>query len=724
MSAFSAGPASADIISNGHNVGGSILNEYNALIAIGRPAGNAESDETDDRGGGKFQKFQGNNNIYWHARIDPNRGRQIGGAIFDAWAATDYEVGPLKYPTERETDVTRQGKLNRFEGGVIYWSPSTGAHPVWGIILENWAAEGYEQSQYGFPIGNEEDWGAGKRQLFENGQYMEWQPEGFPVDWEGDDTNYVPTCGSGCAEDATIALGGPQISPPAGLFRSTEGDDRQAFAANDLEADEGTSFCDELPGVPEPDAPAGSGIMCIDRYDNFAETHPEAMIMPTTESTTPSATQSPSATPSTESTPAETTTPSTQTPSTTGPGQTTTSAPTTTTDPETACATTTTASSPNDEETEEPLLCGDASTSTTATPTQGGADNFLGDRRGAPKRALVPTEPKNPAFCQFGGTDFRYNDWMGDRMFQCRIRVLPLVFLDRQTFTMAGTIRIEEKRRIQLAWNNTAWDEVISVRVQSIEPTNVQYAAALEATQITWKHSCVCYSDGGYDQIGPMPASTMQVGFTTLDRKGMIAPGGSYVTGTDNWSFKSTAPKFTDGGGITGSPPKIRCDAAVGLRNTQGCSFYQLAPTLNYAGDSSLSSYNNHVRQAQDTALPGYKGNNAGALHRTTSQPTIKANRAATCGKITGGRPAGTSCDEYPFASTGEGGASAASQPNSGRTYPGCGIKVVGTTARGWPGYSVCMIPKEQNSRAGSLAGWFYAKQRIMDGDAFWVNVR
>ena len=55
-------------------------------------------------------------------------------------------------------------------------------------------------------------------------------------------------------------------------------------------------------------------------------------------------------------------------------------------------------------------------------------------------------------------------------------------------------------------------------------------------------------------------------------------------------------------------------------------------------------------------------------------------------------RPDG-SCDEYPFASTNEGGARA----------------------------SRANVNLRQNQRGGALLGGFYKRQRVLTGDAFWV---
>lgn len=97
---------------------------------------------------GRRQEFQGSW-IYWHPLTGAHN---IQGAIRDKWNETGTERGPLGYPSSDEV-VTPDGigRFNRFQNGMIYWSPNTGAHPIAGRILQLWSAAGYETSQYGYP---------------------------------------------------------------------------------------------------------------------------------------------------------------------------------------------------------------------------------------------------------------------------------------------------------------------------------------------------------------------------------------------------------------------------------------------------------------------------------------------------------------------------------------------------------------------------------------------
>ncbi|MCK7660710.1 LGFP repeat-containing protein [Corynebacterium antarcticum] len=79
----------------------------------------------------------------------------IEGLIYDKWVTTGAEGGPLGYPTADEAGAPDGvGRFNRFVGGMLYWHPTHGAHPVTGDILDQWADQGYEVGNAGYPIGD------------------------------------------------------------------------------------------------------------------------------------------------------------------------------------------------------------------------------------------------------------------------------------------------------------------------------------------------------------------------------------------------------------------------------------------------------------------------------------------------------------------------------------------------------------------------------------------
>ncbi|WP_378735971.1 LGFP repeat-containing protein [Nocardia brasiliensis] len=104
-------------------------------------------------GVGRRQYFQGGT-VYWKL----NEAYYISGAIRDKWGQAGWESGWLGYPLSDETKLPDgQGRMNRFENGVIYWHPSFDAHPVGGAFLAWWAFTGYEKSAWGYPASDQYD---------------------------------------------------------------------------------------------------------------------------------------------------------------------------------------------------------------------------------------------------------------------------------------------------------------------------------------------------------------------------------------------------------------------------------------------------------------------------------------------------------------------------------------------------------------------------------------
>lgn len=165
--------------------------------------------------------------------------------------------------------------------------------------------------------------------------------------------------------------------------------------------------------------------------------------------------------------------------------------------------------------------------------------------------------------------------------------------------------------------------------------------------------------------------------------------------------------------------PKIRCDSEPGLRNKSGCVFRDTRPVWSVRNNADFAA---HVRRAQQTNLPGAKGGTP--LTRITSESDIAANRRGSCGHVTGPRPTGMDCDEYPFASTDQGGRNG----GQGRTFANCAVPQHNGINQMTPGdmstvggYSVCLIDSGQNRSAGGQLSWFYAKNRIRAYDPFYV---
>ena len=166
-----------------HAVYGLIRQKWAALNWERGPLGYPTTDEDGTPDGiGRFNHFSGaGGSIYY----TPSTGAHaIYGLIKQKWAALGWERGPLGYPTTDE-DGTPDGigRFNHFSGagGSIYYTPSTGAHAVYGMIKQKWASLGWEKSYLKYPTSDEFDIPGGRENTFQGG-YVTWTPGGGAVD--------------------------------------------------------------------------------------------------------------------------------------------------------------------------------------------------------------------------------------------------------------------------------------------------------------------------------------------------------------------------------------------------------------------------------------------------------------------------------------------------------------------------------------------------------------
>ena len=73
----------------------------------------------------------------------------------------------LGYPIAEEQKLTGGGFLQRFEHGIIYWTPTTGAQPVKNDIVDAWGKHKWETGAFGYPVGGEAGCGGGATQEFQ-----------------------------------------------------------------------------------------------------------------------------------------------------------------------------------------------------------------------------------------------------------------------------------------------------------------------------------------------------------------------------------------------------------------------------------------------------------------------------------------------------------------------------------------------------------------------------
>ncbi|MFD4293685.1 alpha/beta hydrolase-fold protein [Rhodococcus sp. NPDC058532] len=148
-------------------VTGMIGGEYQAMGGPAGPLGLPSTSEfgTPD-GRGRGNHFQAGS-IYWTPQTGAHA---VRGAIRDEWARQGWELGPLGYPVGDEVDTpTKDGAVQGFEIGAMYWSPTTGANAVQGLIMQKYAELGYENSWLGFPRSSE------RGPIRDNGRFNEFE---------------------------------------------------------------------------------------------------------------------------------------------------------------------------------------------------------------------------------------------------------------------------------------------------------------------------------------------------------------------------------------------------------------------------------------------------------------------------------------------------------------------------------------------------------------------
>ncbi|MEV0401068.1 NucA/NucB deoxyribonuclease domain-containing protein [Actinoallomurus sp. NPDC050550] len=169
-------------------------------------------------------------------------------------------------------------------------------------------------------------------------------------------------------------------------------------------------------------------------------------------------------------------------------------------------------------------------------------------------------------------------------------------------------------------------------------------------------------------------------------------------TSSPDFIATPSKPPLSPVPGQSRAATRIRCDDLIEGRKA-GCVVPDYIPTMTTM--AKLPKIAKNIRGIQKRGGYGVPGDKARALHHITDEAQQRRNREAMCGRRhTGPRPAGKSCDEYPFASAREGGGT------------------VGGMGSGW-----AWVPaKEQNSQGGLISG-FYNADRVLDGDPFYVEV-
>lgn len=303
---------------------------------------------------------------------------------------------------------------------------------------------------------------------------------------------------------------------------------------------------------------------------------------------------------------------------------------------------------------------------------------------------------------------------MMTRFWICGVFLSRLTFYDTRTGAVVGTLEFGivdysySSNNIQNWMHQVQWDFHSATGAGLTYPQTISGRAACGPN---------CYLN-----TLDFPTQSAAVGRTASAQA--LNTTTATATGAIGRSRATTYSHFTGANGQSNEvaiiAPEIRCDNAVPGNIGPGCVFEDYVPTLQYAQSGARSQVAQHISQAQASGLPG-SGAAGAYLHRLTNGTQVNNNRNTACGSPPPAplAPTSNSCDEYPFASTYEG---AWTGGGAARTQAGCYYIIVNPST-GSSGYSVCSVDGPQNSAAGSDLNGFYLRNRVIDRDAFKVQI-
>jgi uncharacterized protein with LGFP repeats len=149
-------------------VGGAVRSAWLASGGTTGPLGYPTRTETDTANrSGRVQQFEGGA-VYWSAATGA---RIVRGDIATVYEAAGGVTGALGLPTSdaTATGAGGTGRVQTFQGGSVYWTATDGAHVVRGAIGGTYVAAGGADGRLGFPTGGESATATGAEQRFQGG---------------------------------------------------------------------------------------------------------------------------------------------------------------------------------------------------------------------------------------------------------------------------------------------------------------------------------------------------------------------------------------------------------------------------------------------------------------------------------------------------------------------------------------------------------------------------
>lgn len=316
--------------------------------------------------------------------------------------------------------------------------------------------------------------------------------------------------------------------------------------------------------------------------------------------------------------------------------------------------------------------------------------------------AVVP----RPAWCDDPAHIF--NGWWITRFGACSTEAIELT-VHNQSGGIVGAMTFLEISYAFASSDINRWAHQVELR--RVTATGLAVGSSAQGSATCTGACSVAFST--------FPSQSMDLG---TDAEGeaqfvtTVALPGDVGVGNSRWTYFFTNPSWSGPSTSVVSPaPTVRCDNATPGSSSVGCVFFEYEPVHVVSLSGATPTFAAHVAAAQATGLPGaYPAGTP--LTRLTNAALVTQNGNTAC-PAAWPRPAGHSCDEYPFRSTWQG---AFTGGGTGRTHPWCQIPALGPGS-GPVGWSSCMIPATENSSAGGSLGFFYSSNRVIEADPFYV---
>ncbi|AZS87220.1 hypothetical protein ELQ87_25525 [Streptomyces griseoviridis] len=306
--------------------------------------------------------------------------------------------------------------------------------------------------------------------------------------------------------------------------------------------------------------------------------------------------------------------------------------------------------------------------------------------------------------------------WYFNRARACAIATLVVNVINVPTGELSGQILYQTNEYVYTNPELGTWGHQLAIRLVTqwgaTAGTTVEGDAtcegtcSLSASDVDFPSQALSQSSLPYGDA--LPA-------TTATTAGAVGEAKTSMY----WEFKNTQWAKQPGLNRSQVPTPIRCDNNTKGVSKVGCVFKDYVPTNVVSLSGLYPNYARHIKEAQESGLPGAYPDGQ-PLTRQTDSAEATTNRRTACPQASNGgypRPTGYSCDEYPFASTHEG---AASNKDLGRAFSWCQISAL--TSRTGPGWSACMIPATENTAAGrDDLRPFYNANRVLEEDEFYV---